>query len=153
MTEDKAWRNGVAPRSRPSPRQGAEEQFSRAGSGPYFFFFSCLAFFLSLAVLAGFFFASFLASIDLAIRLLLKNKFGLEYHFSLIKKKQKSYIFKKRRPPHEICRRRRSGDHQYPVIWEKATGRPICKALVWQDTRTAGICTGIYLLIKNRLDI
>ena len=26
------------------------------------------------------------------------------------------------------------------VIWEKATGRPICNALVWQDTRTAGIC-------------
>ena len=26
------------------------------------------------------------------------------------------------------------------VIWEKATGRPIYNALVWQDTRTAGIC-------------
>jgi glycerol kinase len=26
------------------------------------------------------------------------------------------------------------------VIWEKATGRPIHNALVWQDTRTAGIC-------------
>ena len=27
------------------------------------------------------------------------------------------------------------------VIWEKATGRPIHNALVWQDTRTAGICS------------
>ncbi len=26
------------------------------------------------------------------------------------------------------------------VIWEKATGRPIHNALVWQDTRTADIC-------------
>ena len=26
------------------------------------------------------------------------------------------------------------------VIWEKASGRPIHNALVWQDTRTAGIC-------------
>jgi glycerol kinase len=26
------------------------------------------------------------------------------------------------------------------VIWEKATGRPIYNALVWQDTRTADIC-------------
>jgi len=26
------------------------------------------------------------------------------------------------------------------VVWEKATGRPIHNAIVWQDTRTAGIC-------------
>ncbi len=26
------------------------------------------------------------------------------------------------------------------VVWEKATGKPIHNALVWQDTRTAGIC-------------
>jgi glycerol kinase len=26
------------------------------------------------------------------------------------------------------------------VVWERATGRPICKALVWQDTRTAALC-------------
>ena len=63
----KASRNGAAPRSRPSPRPGAEGQFFCAGSGPYFFFFSCLAFFFSLAFLAGFFFPSFLASIDFAI--------------------------------------------------------------------------------------
>jgi glycerol kinase len=26
------------------------------------------------------------------------------------------------------------------VVWERATGRPICNALVWQDTRTAALC-------------
>jgi glycerol kinase len=26
------------------------------------------------------------------------------------------------------------------VVWDRATGRPVCNAIVWQDTRTAGIC-------------
>jgi glycerol kinase len=26
------------------------------------------------------------------------------------------------------------------VVWERATGRPICHAIVWQDRRTAGAC-------------
>ncbi|MGI9519676.1 MAG: FGGY family carbohydrate kinase, partial [Pirellulaceae bacterium] len=26
------------------------------------------------------------------------------------------------------------------VVWERATGRPICNAIVWQDRRTAGAC-------------
>jgi glycerol kinase len=26
------------------------------------------------------------------------------------------------------------------VVWEKATGQPICNAIVWQDTRTDAIC-------------
>jgi glycerol kinase len=26
------------------------------------------------------------------------------------------------------------------VVWERATGRPICPAIVWQDRRTAGAC-------------
>ena len=26
------------------------------------------------------------------------------------------------------------------VVWERATGRPIANAIVWQDTRTAGRC-------------
>lgn len=29
------------------------------------------------------------------------------------------------------------------VVWEKKTGRPIHNAIVWQDTRTAGICAGL----------
>ncbi len=27
------------------------------------------------------------------------------------------------------------------VVWERATGKPICNAIVWQDRRTADICT------------
>jgi len=26
------------------------------------------------------------------------------------------------------------------VVWDKATGQPVYNAIVWQDTRTAGIC-------------
>jgi glycerol kinase len=26
------------------------------------------------------------------------------------------------------------------VVWERATGRPVCNAIVWQDRRTAGLC-------------
>jgi glycerol kinase len=26
------------------------------------------------------------------------------------------------------------------VVWDRATGRPVCNAIVWQDTRTAGYC-------------
>lgn len=26
------------------------------------------------------------------------------------------------------------------VVWERATGRPICSAIVWQDRRTAAVC-------------
>ena len=26
------------------------------------------------------------------------------------------------------------------VVWEKSTGRPVCNAIVWQDTRTDAIC-------------
>ena len=29
------------------------------------------------------------------------------------------------------------------VVWEKATGKPIHNAIVWQDTRTDGICNGL----------
>ncbi|HJW83271.1 MAG TPA: glycerol kinase GlpK, partial [Anaerolineae bacterium] len=29
------------------------------------------------------------------------------------------------------------------VIWEKATGKPVYNAIVWQDTRTAGICNDL----------
>jgi glycerol kinase len=26
------------------------------------------------------------------------------------------------------------------VVWDRATGRPLCNAIVWQDRRTAGLC-------------
>ena len=29
------------------------------------------------------------------------------------------------------------------VIWDKETGKPLCKAIVWQDTRTAERCAEI----------
>jgi glycerol kinase len=29
------------------------------------------------------------------------------------------------------------------VVWEKATGQPVGNAIVWQDTRTEGICAGL----------
>jgi glycerol kinase len=32
------------------------------------------------------------------------------------------------------------------VVWDRNTGRPICNAIVWQDTRTAGICAELSAL-------
>ncbi len=29
------------------------------------------------------------------------------------------------------------------IVWEKATGKPVYNAIVWQDTRTAGICNDL----------
>ena len=29
------------------------------------------------------------------------------------------------------------------VVWDKATGKPICNAIVWQDTRSADICSAL----------
>jgi len=29
------------------------------------------------------------------------------------------------------------------VVWDKATGEPVCNAIVWQCRRTAGICAGL----------
>ena len=26
------------------------------------------------------------------------------------------------------------------IVWDAATGRPVCNAIVWQDRRTAGLC-------------
>src|SRR3954470_5154188 len=35
------------------------------------------------------------------------------------------------------------------VVWDRATGQPVCNAIVWQDRRTASICDG---LRKRKLD-
>src|SRR5438876_4645267 len=35
------------------------------------------------------------------------------------------------------------------VVWDRATGAPVCPAIVWQDRRTAGICDA---LRKRKLD-
>ena len=29
------------------------------------------------------------------------------------------------------------------ILWERATGRPVCNAIVWQCRRTAAICDGL----------
>lgn len=29
------------------------------------------------------------------------------------------------------------------IVWERSTGRPLCKAIVWQDRRTADICADL----------
>jgi glycerol kinase len=31
-----------------------------------------------------------------------------------------------------------TNQHETTVVWEKASGRPIANAIVWQDTRTDG---------------
>jgi len=41
------------------------------------------------------------------------------------------------------------------VVWERATGRPICNAIVWQDRRTAAVCDRLRVdghepLIRNK---
>ena len=42
--------------------------------------------------------------------------------------------------PHEIAAVGVTNQRETVVAWERATGKPICNAVVWQDTRTADIC-------------
>ena len=37
------------------------------------------------------------------------------------------------------------------VVWDRATGQPICNAIVWQDRRTAGICDRLRARKLDRL--
>jgi glycerol kinase len=37
------------------------------------------------------------------------------------------------------------------VVWDRATGEPICNAIVWQDRRTAGICDRLKARKLDRL--
>ncbi len=41
---------------------------------------------------------------------------------------------------HEIAALGLTNQRETTVVWERATGRPIHNALVWQDTRTAALC-------------
>jgi glycerol kinase len=43
--------------------------------------------------------------------------------------------------PREIAAVGITNQRETAVIWEKATGRPVCNAIVWQDTRTDQICS------------
>ena len=42
--------------------------------------------------------------------------------------------------PDEIAAVGVTNQRETVVVWERATGKPICNAVVWQDTRTADIC-------------
>ncbi|MDW8425105.1 MAG: FGGY family carbohydrate kinase, partial [Meiothermus sp.] len=42
--------------------------------------------------------------------------------------------------PGEIVALGITNQRETTVLWERATGRPVHRAIVWQDRRTAGIC-------------
>jgi len=42
--------------------------------------------------------------------------------------------------PSELAAVGITNQRETTVVWDRATGRPVCNAIVWQDTRTAGIC-------------
>jgi len=41
---------------------------------------------------------------------------------------------------HELAAVGITNQRETTIVWDRATGRPVCNAIVWQDTRTAGIC-------------
>jgi glycerol kinase len=45
--------------------------------------------------------------------------------------------------PSELAAIGVTNQRETTVLWERATGGPIANAIVWQDTRTAGICQGL----------
>ena len=45
--------------------------------------------------------------------------------------------------PKEIAAVGVTNQRETTVVWEKATGKPLCNALVWQDTRTDQICQAL----------
>ncbi|MBN1439755.1 MAG: glycerol kinase GlpK [Anaerolineales bacterium] len=49
-------------------------------------------------------------------------------------------LTKGRIDPAEIAAMGITNQRETAVVWEKSTGRPIANAIVWQDTRTDGIC-------------
>ena len=45
--------------------------------------------------------------------------------------------------PHQLAAIGITNQRETTVIWERATGRPIHNAIVWQDRRTAGFCDSL----------
>ncbi len=41
---------------------------------------------------------------------------------------------------HDIAALGITNQRETTLVWERATGRPVCNAIVWQDRRTAGLC-------------
>jgi glycerol kinase len=42
--------------------------------------------------------------------------------------------------PSELAAVGITNQRETTIVWDRATGQPVCNAIVWQDTRTAGIC-------------
>lgn len=42
--------------------------------------------------------------------------------------------------PEEVAAIGITNQRETAVVWDRATGHPVCNAIVWQDRRTAGIC-------------
>ncbi len=45
--------------------------------------------------------------------------------------------------PKQIAALGITNQRETTLLWERATGRPVCNAIVWQCRRTAGICDGL----------
>jgi glycerol kinase len=43
-------------------------------------------------------------------------------------------------PPANIAAIGITNQRETTIVWDRATGRPACNAIVWQDRRTAGLC-------------
>jgi glycerol kinase len=45
--------------------------------------------------------------------------------------------------PQQVAALGIANQRETAVIWERASGRPIARAIVWQDRRTSGVCAGL----------
>ncbi|MEJ6505148.1 MAG: glycerol kinase GlpK [Crocinitomicaceae bacterium] len=57
--------------------------------------------------------------------------------------------------PNEIAALGITNQRETTVVWDKSTGKPVCKAIVWQDRRTSKYCAalkerGLETLIKKK---
>lgn len=57
--------------------------------------------------------------------------------------------------PNEIAALGVTNQRETTVVWDKSTGQPVCKAIVWQDRRTSKYCAalkekGLETLIKEK---
>ena len=64
-------------------------------------------------------------------------------------------IKKSKIKPEEIAAIGITNQRETTVVWDRATGEPICNAIVWQDRRTASICDalkgrGLETLIRRK---
>ena len=55
----------------------------------------------------------------------------------------KEALTKSKVDPKDISAIGVTNQRETTIVWEKATGKPVYNAIVWQDTRTAGICNDL----------